>query len=69
MTKKNDTVTVQAMMEELDALLAWFESDEFVLEEATAKFRQAEELANKIDERLTEIKNNIQVVRRSFDEK
>jgi exodeoxyribonuclease VII small subunit len=55
-------------MRTLDELLQWFESDDFSLEASIEKFKEAEALAKVIDTQLTEIKNDITVLKQSFDE-
>ena len=67
MTKNN--VTIQEKMTKLRELIAWFDSEDFVLEEATDRFKNAEELAREIENDLDVLKNEIQVVKKSFDVK
>ena len=55
-------------MAQLGELVAWFESDEFALEDAIKKFREAEELAKSIENDLKNIKNDINVIKKRFDE-
>lgn len=59
--------TIEEKLIELSSLVAWFQSDEFVLEDAVAKYTQAEELAKEIEHDLTELKNGIEVVKQRFD--
>lgn len=66
MTKNNDT-TIQQKIVELDGLVAWFDSDDFVLETALEKFKTAEALAEDIEKDLAALKNDIQVVKQKFD--
>jgi exonuclease VII small subunit len=66
MTKSND-MTIQQKIIELDALVAWFDSDDFVLETALEKFKTAETLAEDIEKDLAALKNEIQVVKQKFD--
>ncbi|HRF28768.1 MAG TPA: exodeoxyribonuclease VII small subunit [Candidatus Saccharibacteria bacterium] len=54
-------------MTELRALVAWFESDEFQLEAASAKFTEASKLAKEIEEDLAKLKNTVNVLKQSFD--
>jgi len=61
--------TIQAKIADLDGLVAWFDSDEFTLETALDKFKQAEKLAEEIEDDLQSLKNDIQVVKQRFDEK
>lgn len=58
--------TIQEKTAKLAELTAWFDSDEFVLEEALDKFKEAEALAAEIEKDLMELKNEITVVKRSF---
>lgn len=60
--------TIEAKMEALGAMVAWFQSDEFVLEEAVAKYTEAEKLAEEIETDLTKIKNDIEVVKQRFND-
>lgn len=66
MTKKNDK-TIQEKIAELDTLVSWFDSDDFVLETALDKFKQAELLAKEIEQDLSSLKNDIQVIKQSFE--
>lgn len=65
MTKNNKTVHEKTA--ELDELVAWFNSDDFALEEAVVKFKQAEALAEEIEKDLMSIKNDIEIVKQKFD--
>jgi exodeoxyribonuclease VII small subunit len=66
MSKQNKTIAEKRA--ELSELLAWFESDEFSVEMATDKFKEAEALALEIEAELTEAKNTITVLKQRFDE-
>lgn len=65
MTKSN---TIQDKMDALNAMVAWFDSDEFVLEQATERFKAAEQLATEITQELAAMKNEIVVLKQRFDE-
>jgi exonuclease VII small subunit len=52
----------------LDELVAWFDSDEFELEQALDKFKQAEKMAADIEQDLLELKNEVNVIKKRFDE-
>lgn len=60
--------TVQEKMSELSALVSWFQGPDFTLEEAVTKFQQAEALADEIERDLTQLKNDISVVKKKFNE-
>ena len=59
--------TIQEKTTELSALVAWFDSDEFSLETALDKFKEAETLAESIEKDLKALKNDIQIVKQKFD--
>lgn len=59
--------TVQEKMSELSELVSWFQSPAFKLEDAVEKFQQAEKLAEEIEKDLTQLKNDIKVVKTKFD--
>lgn len=61
--------TIAEMTTELTKLVAWFDSDDFVLEQALDKFKEAEALATKIEQDLLALKNDIEVVKVKFSEK
>ena len=63
---KNDK-TIQEKMNQLSELVAWFESDEFELEAAIEKYKTAEVLADDIGKDLSELKNEITVLKEKFD--
>lgn len=65
MSKENKSI--QDNIAELAELVAWFDSEDFSLEIAVDKFKQAEALAEKIETDLTALKNDIQVVKQKFD--
>ena len=60
--------TIQERMTELSEIIQWFQSDDFTLEEAVGRYKAAEELAVSIEGTLNSLKNDIQVIKQSFDE-
>ena len=52
----------------LDAMVAWFDSDDFELEQALDKFAQAEKLAAEIEADLLSLKNDIELVKAKFSD-
>ncbi len=60
--------TIEEKMAQLEALVAWFESDDFRLEQALEKYKAAEELATAIEKELTTYKNEIIVLKKKFDQ-
>ncbi len=65
MTKSNPTI--QEKIIELDTIVAWFDSDDFTLEAALDKFKEAEALAAEIEHDLSVLKNDITVIKQKFD--
>lgn len=59
--------TVSQKMNNLSALVAWFESDEFVIEQAVEKYKEAEKLARDIERDLESLKNEVTVLKQKFD--
>ncbi|HPQ82545.1 MAG TPA: hypothetical protein PL191_02270 [Candidatus Saccharimonas sp.] len=66
MSKQNKTI--QEKMRELDALVVWFDGEEFNLEEAMGVYKKAEALAESIEKELAEYKNEIIVLKKKFDQ-
>lgn len=62
MSEANNQATVAEKMAQLDELLAWFDSDEFELEQAIEKYEAARKLAADIEKSLVALKNEIEVV-------
>lgn len=62
MSEANNQATVVEKMAQLDELLAWFDSDEFELEQAIEKYEAARKLAADIEKSLVALKNDIEVV-------
>ena len=58
MNQKHNT-TIEEDIATLEAMVAWFESDAFVLEDALEQYQQAETLASSISERLVTLKNTV----------
>lgn len=54
--------TINELLEQLDKEMAWFYSDEFRLEEARERFLAVKKLAEQAEERLLNMKNEIEVL-------
>ena len=67
MSDKNNPQTVQEKMAKLSELVAWFDSDDFQLEKAFDSFKQAEVLAEEIEVDLNQLQNEIEVIKKKFD--
>jgi exonuclease VII small subunit len=59
--------SIQDKIGDLSELVAWFDSDDFALEAAIEKFKEAETLAGTIEKDLTAMKNDITVLKQKFD--
>lgn len=53
---------------ELDELIAWFDQEDFDLDEALNKFDQGVELAEAIKKRLNKLENKITILKQRFDQ-
>ncbi len=53
-------------IEKLDAQVEWFYSDDFKLEDAVKKYKEAVALSKEIEKDLNELKNEIEVIGRDF---
>lgn len=66
MSQTNETLTQK--IARLDELVAWFDSEEFSIETAMEKFKQAETLAEDIKKDLAEFQAEITVLKQKFDQ-
>jgi exodeoxyribonuclease VII small subunit len=64
---KNDT-PLSDQLKDLDELIAWFDRDDFDLDEALKKFDDGLKLTEQIEERLSKLENKITVLRERFGE-
>ena len=62
----DNKLSLNQKIEQLDSQVEWFYSDEFKLDEATDKYKQAVTLAKEIEKDLTELKNEIEVLSEDF---
>ena len=62
MTKKK----INEKIEELNAKVEWFYGEDFKLEEASEKYREATKLAKEIETDLESLKNEIKVIEEDF---
>lgn len=70
MSKKveQETGSVKDNLARLSEMIAWFQSDEFTLEQAVPMYKEAEAVAEKIEADLSELKNEITVIKQKFDQ-
>ena len=58
--------TLNEKIAELDEKVEWFYSDDFKLEEATGKYKDALNLAKEVEKDLKELKNEIEILSEDF---
>jgi exodeoxyribonuclease VII small subunit len=66
--RKGNTKTLAEKRQELDELLAWFEGEDFELEQALEKFDIASKIADDITAELETYQNKITVLKQRFDQ-
>lgn len=64
----NKTKTIGEKLEDFERLVAWFDTEDFSLQEALAKFEEAEALAKEIESELVSVKNRVGVLKIKFDQ-
>lgn len=62
--KKNKTITQK--INEFQELIAWFDSESFSLESAIAKYDEASKLAEEIEKELSQLKNEVEVIKQKM---
>jgi exonuclease VII small subunit len=65
---KENKATVTEKTAQLSKLVAWFDGEDFELEQALNKFKEAEKLASEIEHDLLSLKNDIEIVKSKFSE-
>ena len=58
--------TIQDKIDDLDGLVAWFQGEDFQLEEASATLKKAADLAADIERDLKTVENEIVDIKKSF---
>lgn len=64
---KDHSKPLSDQLRELDELIAWFDQDDFDLDEALKKFDEGVKLTEQIEERLNALENKITVLKKRFD--
>lgn len=59
---KDKPQTIEQKITQLEAAVAWFDSDEFVLEQAVDHYKQAQQLADEIQRDIATLTNSIEQV-------
>ncbi len=63
----NNDMTIEQMMTELNERIAWFQGDDFNLDEAKQRFIEARELSKKITATLEDMRHDIEVLSDDFN--
>ena len=63
----NNDMTIEQMMAELNERIAWFQGDDFNLDEAKQRFIEARELSKKITATLEDMRHDIEVLSQDFN--
>lgn len=63
----NNDMTIEQMMAELNERIAWFQGDDFNLDEAKQRFIEARELSKKITATLEDMRHDIEVLGEDFN--
>ena len=63
---KTNEKTIEQMMAELNERIAWFQSEEFNLDEAKQRFIEARQLAKDITAALDDMQHDITVLSEDF---
>lgn len=61
-SKTSNHPSISQKIKQLEADTEWFYSDDFSLDEAISKYQSAIELAAEIEQGLTELKNQVEVI-------
>ena len=63
----NNDMTIEQMMTELNERIAWFQGDDFNLDEVKQRFIEARELSKKITATLEDMRHDIEVLSEDFN--
>lgn len=63
----NNDMTIEQMMAELNERIAWFQGDDFNLDEAKQRFIEARELSKKITATLEDMRHDIDILSEDFN--
>lgn len=59
--------TLRELTAEFEEIVAWFDQDDFEVEQAVEKYEQARSLSQAIKDKLESVENKITVLEKSFD--
>ncbi len=66
MTKEIKSDTIEQKISKVDEIIAWFQSEDFALEQATVKLKDAAGLIADVEKDLSTLQNEINVIKESF---
>lgn len=61
-----DKKTISQKIAELDKSTDWFYSDEFTLDEAVKKYKEAIEIAKELQKDLSDLQNEVEILAEDF---
>ena len=61
-------ISIEKMLRELEAKMAWFHSEEFRLEEAKERFIEVKKLSDQTEAALEDMQNENEVLAQDFSE-
>lgn len=59
--------SLQDKINRLSKMVAFFDTDDFDIEQALEKYKEAEKLSEEIREQMSDVKNEITVLKERFD--
>ncbi|MBQ2672548.1 exodeoxyribonuclease VII small subunit [Candidatus Saccharibacteria bacterium] len=62
----SEKLNLNQKIAELDKKVEWFYSDEFKLEDAVSRYKEAIKLAKNVENDLNELKNEIEILSEDF---
>lgn len=67
MSSPKNELTISSQLQQLDELIAWFDQNDFDLDEALKKFDEGVKLTEQLEQRLNKLENKITVLKQKFD--
>lgn len=67
MSEKSNN-SIKEKTDKLNKLIAWFDSEDFSLEEAIDKFKEAEKMASDIENDLNNLKNEVKIIKTKLED-
>ena len=64
---KTEPIDINEKLRKLNEYVAWFEGDDFAIEESLQKYTEAKKLAQEVQADLESFKNKVTVIEKQFD--